>query len=51
MFREHYQAVMYCILNDIKYYHVDRSFSGGWYVKKKNKKLKLKDIPDYWKKS
>lgn len=50
MFKEYYQAVCYCILNDIKRYSIDGDPSIGWFIRKKSKKLKIKDIPDYWRK-
>lgn len=50
MFKEYYQAVCYCILNDIKRYRVDGDSSRGWIIRKKSKVLKLKNIPEYWRK-
>ncbi len=49
MFKEHYQAISYCILNNIKRYNVVGDASMGWFITKKSKILKIKNIPEYWK--
>lgn len=49
MFKDHYQAVSYCILNNITRYVILGDPRKGWYISKKSKILKVKDIPEYWK--
>lgn len=43
-FKEHDQAVMYAILNDIKKYHIVGENKLGWMILKGNKPIKIKNV-------